>query len=129
MSNRKPLLDFLLSFDAKPPPGFASWNVEPEPPRYHSSVMKIEMMLHFATIAGPFVPEAQRTSPAYTKFVKQLLADDLIERPTHAQRSMQPGLGLQVRPSAAVLYVEVDSGKGVQLPVEVETVTTWRIPE
>jgi hypothetical protein len=100
--------------------------LEDEPPRYHSSVMKIEMMLHFATIAGPFVPEAQRTSPAYTKFVKQLLADDLIERPTHAQRSMHPGWAY-IATERGRAYVE--ALKDMQLPVALKTTTTWRIPE
>ena len=100
---------------------------DPQPAkRYHAHVMKIEMMLHFATCAGPFAPEAQRISPAYTKFVKQLLADELIERPTHEQREAHPGWAYMATERGRA-YVE--ALKDTQLPIAVETSTTWRIPE
>ena len=100
---------------------------DPQPAkRYHAQVLKIEMMLHFATIVGPFVPEAQRTSPAYTKFVKQLLADDLIERPTEEEREEYQGWAYKAT-ERGLAYVE--GLKDVQLPIPVETSTTWIIPQ
>jgi len=108
-------------------PGRSGWREAPKPApmRYHSPVMKIEMMLHFATIAGPFTPESQRTSPAYTKFVKQLLADELIERPTHEEREEHEGWAYRATERGCA-YVE--GIKAVQLPLPLETTTTWGIP-
>ena len=101
------------------------WHEVPVPARYHSPVMKIAMMLHFATMAGPFTPEAQRTSPAYTKFIKQLLADGLVERPTKEERADYPGWAYKAT-NRGRAYIE--GLKDVQLPVIVETSTTWKIP-
>jgi len=98
---------------------------DPPPKRYRTPPMKIAMMLHFATTISPFAPEAQRTSPAYTKFVKQLLADGMIERPTHAQRNAHPGWAYRAT-EKGLAYVE--GLKDVQLPVPLETTTTWGIP-
>src|ERR1035437_5424746 len=140
---KKHFFEFVLDADElraldhdQPPHGFAPWSlfdhVDPElpiaapPKRYHAQVMKIEMMLHFATIAGPFIPEAQRTSSAYTKFVTQLLADDLIERPTEEEREEYQGWAYRAT-ERGLAYVE--GLKDVQLPVPVETSTTWIIPE
>ena len=66
----------------------------PKPPKHrHSRVspMKISMMLHFYGVVGPYVPESARTSSAYTQFVKELLKDGLVERPSHRQREEYPG--------------------------------------
>lgn len=93
-----------------------------EPKRYHSTAMKIAMMIHFATTVGPYAPEEERTSPAYTKFVKQLLRDELIERPTRAEREYYPGWAYRAT-DKGLAYVE--ALKDVQLPV---AETTWVIP-
>ena len=61
----------------------------PKVPRV--SPMKIDMMLHFYGVVGPYVPENARTSSAYTQFVKELLHDGLIVRPTHRQREEYSG--------------------------------------
>jgi len=53
--------------------------------------MKIAMLMHFYGCCDPFAPECTRTSPAYTQFVKELLRDGLIERPTKQQRQDYPG--------------------------------------
>jgi hypothetical protein len=67
--------------------------------------MKIAMMLHFATTIGPFTPEAQRTSLAYTRFVKELLRDGLVKRPTKEQRAAYPGWAYMTTPRGDC-YVE-----------------------
>lgn len=123
MSNPDAFISSLLAALARD--GWHEVSKSPEPKRYHSPVMKIAMVLHFAVIAGPFTPEAQRTSPAYTKFVKQLLADGLIERPTHEEREEHPGWAYRAT-EKGLAYVE--GLKDVQLPVELETTTTWGIP-
>ena len=53
--------------------------------------MKINMLLHFYAVCEPFAPEAQRRSPAYTQFVKELLRAGLIVRPTPQDRERYPG--------------------------------------
>ncbi len=98
-------------------------SVPMEPKRYHSTAMKIEMMLHFATTVEPFAPEAQRTSPAYTKFVKQLLNDGLVERPTREERAAYPGWAYKATDKGRA-YVE--ALKNVQLPV---AETKWSVPQ
>src|ERR1017187_3408611 len=63
-----------------------------KPPKHHRAPpMKINMLLHFYAEYGPFAPEAQRRSPAYTQFVKELLREGLIVRPTTTQREEYPG--------------------------------------
>lgn len=61
----------------------------PKPKR--SPPMKIGMLLHFYANAEAFAPEKSRTSAAYTQFVKELLRDGLIERPTKEERADCPG--------------------------------------
>lgn len=65
------------------------WPKKPKVPRVPP--MKISMMLHFYAVVGPYTPENARTSAAYTQFVKELLHDGLIERPTHTERFRYPG--------------------------------------
>lgn len=102
--------------------------VKPKPaPRpstypYHSQIMKIAMMLHFACRVEPFAPEAQRTSAAYTKFIKELLADGLVERPTDEQRAVYPGWAYKATAKGKA-YIE--ALKAVQLPV---ADTVWTVP-
>jgi hypothetical protein len=95
---------------------------EPLPKPYYSTAMKIDMMIHFATTVGPYTPEQSRISPAYTKFVKQLLADELIERPTREQREEWPGWAYKATDRGRA-YVE--ALKAVQLPV---AETRWIVP-
>jgi hypothetical protein len=122
---RTPMLDRDIGLELLLHGFTASDRLRQAPTRYHSAVMKIEMMLHFATKAGPFTPEAQRTSPAYTKFIKQLLADGLVERPTKEEQENCPGWAYKAS-ERGLAYVE--GLKAVQLPVPVQTITTWGIP-
>lgn len=57
--------------------------------------MKVNMLLHFYAVCEAFAPEKCRTSPAYTQFVKELLKDGLIERPTKEEREAYPGWAYQ----------------------------------
>jgi hypothetical protein len=59
--------------------------------------MKISMMLHFATTASAY-PEPYRRSRAYVKFVRQLLANEMIERPSNAERYAHPGWAYRATP-------------------------------
>jgi hypothetical protein len=84
--------------------------------------MKINMMLHFYACAEAFAPEAQRRSSAYTMFVKELLREGLIERPTHRQREEYRGWA----------YKATEKGKAwvhalCTVPVPVAK-TRWIIP-
>lgn len=97
----------------------------PEPKPYVSCPFKIAMMLHFATVVGPFQPERARTSPAYTKFIKQLLREGLVERPTRQEREEHPGWAYQATNKGRA-YVE--ALKMVQLPVLTEVSETWSVP-
>jgi hypothetical protein len=90
--------------------------------RYSAPPMKIAMMLHFATVIGPYAPESARTSPAYTKFVKELLRDGLIERPSNAERASYRGWAYRATDKGQA-YVE--ALKAVQLPV---AETKWTVP-
>lgn len=94
-----------------------------DPKPYHSPPMKINMMIHFATTVGPFAPEPQRRSPAYTKFIKQLLNDGLVERPTQEERAKYPGWAYKAT-ARGKAYLE--ALKAVQLPV---ATTTWAVPQ
>lgn len=53
--------------------------------------LKLAMLLHFYGAAEAFSPDKTRTSMAYTQFVRELLRDGLIERPTHEERAANPG--------------------------------------
>lgn len=59
--------------------------------RPHAPPMKISMMLHFYCACEAYAPEKCRTSRAYTQFVKELLREGLIERPSHEEREAAPG--------------------------------------
>lgn len=85
--------------------------------------MKIAMMLHFACTVQPFAPEAQRTSQAYTTFVRELLRDGMIERPTKAQQEAHPGWAYRATEKGRI-YVE--ALKAVKLPVAVTP--EWKVP-
>lgn len=85
--------------------------------------MKIAMMLHFACTVAPFAPEASRTSQAYTTFVRELLRDGMIERPTKAQQEAHEGWAYKATEKGRV-YVE--ALKAVKLPVPVTP--EWKVP-
>ncbi len=104
--------------------GFFLEEITPKPlkPR-RAPPMKINMMLHFYGVCEAFAPEKCRTSPAYTQFVKELLREGLIERPTHEQRAANPGWA----------YTATEKGEAwvhaictVPLPV---AKTRWVIPQ
>lgn len=86
--------------------------------------MKIAMILHFFACCEPFAPEKSRTSAAYTTFVRELLRDGMIERPTKAQRKANPGWAYTTTAKGDV-YVE--ALKAVPLPVQAEP--QWIMPE
>jgi hypothetical protein len=70
---------------------FTAHPIFPIPKPRRNPPMKINMLLHFYGCAEAFAPEKCRTSPAYTQFVKELLRDGLIERPTREEREEYPG--------------------------------------
>jgi hypothetical protein len=88
-----------------PPPVVSAYNPPP---------MKIAMMLHFAITIGPYEPETQRTSHAYTKFIIQLLREGMVERPTKQERLQYPGWAYRATAKGRA-YVE--GLRRVQLPV------------
>jgi hypothetical protein len=85
--------------------------------------MKIAMMLHFATKREPFVPEHQRTSPAYTTFIKELLRDGMVERPSKAQRREWDGWAYKAT-SKGQCYVKALGA----VPMPVRTDPEWAMP-
>lgn len=85
------------------------------PRKRRNPPLKLQMLLHFYSIIGPFVPEATRTSPAYTQFVQELLRDGLIQRPTKAEREANPGWAYQTTDKGDYL---VNALCTVQNPVE-----------
>lgn len=107
--------------DVKALSGYLKWeNFKPKPKphaprprRGGTPLMKIQMMIHFATTIGPFTPEPQRTSAAYTKFIKELLRDGLVERPTKRERRDYPGWAYKAT-KKGIAYVE--RIKAVELP-------------
>ena len=84
--------------------------------------MKVAMLLHFYGIVGPFAPEEQRTSQAYTQFIRELLRDGLVKRPTKAQREEHPGWAYQTTAKGDALVNAICS---TPLPV---ARTRWVIP-
>lgn len=93
---------------------------QPRPRR--NPPMKIVMLMHFHYSAAPFAPEHQRTSHAYVQFVKELLRDGLIERPTHEEREAYPGWAYRTTPKGDALVHAICT---VPNPVER---TRWVIP-
>lgn len=97
---------------------------EPAPKRKTTMTpLKIKMMLHFATVLGPFTPEPMRTSPAYTMYVKELLHDGMIERPTHEQRETFTGWAYKATPRGQC-YVKALTN----MPLPVRTDPVWAMP-
>jgi hypothetical protein len=93
---------------------------KPRQPR--NPPLKINMLLHFYGAAEAFSPEKTRTSPAYTQFVKELLRDGLIERPSKMERAQYPGWAYRTTAKGAALVNAICT---VPNPVER---TRWVIP-
>ena len=85
--------------------------------------MKISMMLHFAVRRGPLTPESARTSPAYTMFVKELLRDGMVERPSKVQRREWPGWAYKATPKGQC-YVKALGA----VPMPIRTDPEWAMP-
>lgn len=90
---------------------------------YHAP-LKLRMLLHFHALMEPFAPEKTRTSQAYTTFVRELLRDGLIERPTEEQRKQFPGWAYRTTPKGRVF---IDALTSTPLPVPVAP--KWTMPE
>jgi hypothetical protein len=84
--------------------------------------LKIAMMLHFYAKFDEF-PGPERVSPAYSNFVRQLLAEGMVERPTTAQKISNPGWAYKATEKGRV-YVE--ALKAVPMPVMSKPV--WVMP-
>lgn len=84
--------------------------------------MKVKMLLHFYACAEAYAPEKGRTSPAYTQFIKELLRDDLVERPTKDEREANPGWAYRTTAKGDALVNAICS-----TPMPVER-TRWVIP-
>lgn len=97
--------------------------LKPKPEIFDMGTLKLIMMLHFATFAGPLTPEERRTSAAYTKYVKELLAEGMIERPTEAQRKEHPGWAYKATAKGRV-YVEALKA----VPYPVPAAPQWVMP-
>lgn len=85
--------------------------------------MKVSMLLHFDSVCEPYAPEKTRTSRAYTKFVKELLRDALIERPTEEERYQTPGWAYRTTDKGRTLVTAICN---VPNPV---AQTEWVIPK
>ncbi len=85
--------------------------------------LKIKMMLHFGTTLGPYAPEPVRTSPAYTTFVKELLRDGMIERPSKEQRAEYPGWAYKATMKGQC-YIKALT----DVPLPVRTDPVWTMP-
>lgn len=99
--------------------------IMPQPERH--ALLKISMMLHFAASKKPFSPEAVRTSAAYTRHVKRLLSDGLIERPSRQERRDHPGWSYRTTDRGRA-YVEALRRVGLPECVRIDVATTWAIP-
>lgn len=86
-------------------------------------LLKIKLMLHFASVVGPFAPEPTRRSEAYVTFVRELLKDGMIERPTKAQRAANPGWAYK-----ATLRGQCYVKALAELPLPVRTNPEWTMP-
>lgn len=87
--------------------------------------MKIAMLLHFYGNCEAFSPEKSRRSEAYTQFVRELLRDGLIERPTDKQRKAFPGWAYKTTDKGRVLVKAIQSVAGT-LPVH--ATPQWKMP-
>lgn len=87
------------------------------------TVLKIKLMLHFASVLGPYPVEHVRTSSAYTTFVKELLHEGMIERPTREQREAFKGWAYKATPRGQC-YVKALT----ETPLPVRTDPVWAMP-
>lgn len=88
------------------------------------SPLKLQMMLHFYAVCEPFAPEKTRTSPAYTQFVRELLRDGLIERPTKEQQKKCPGWAYRATEKGRVFVQAL-----LETPMPVAAKPKWVMPE
>lgn len=95
----------------------------PRPKPRRNPPMKISMLLHFYACIEPFAPEKCRTSPAYTQFVKELLRDELIERPSKDERAEHPGWAYRTTAKGSALVNAICT-----LPNPIER-TRWVMPK
>jgi hypothetical protein len=95
-------------------------------PQRHA-ILKIEMMLHFASSIKPFAPESLRTSAAYTRHIKTLLREGMVERPSKRERAEHPGWAYRATDRGRA-YVEALRRVGLPEIVSTETTTTWTVP-
>ena len=102
----------------------ADWHVGEKKPKRRPRMppMKVAMLLHFYGVAGPFAPEEQRTSAAYTQFIRELLRDGLVERPSKTERENYSGWAYRTTAKGAALVNAICS-----TPMPVER-TRWVIP-
>jgi hypothetical protein len=85
--------------------------------------LKIKLMLHFASVLGPYPVEHVRTSQSYTTFVRELLRDGMIERPTREQRDLYPGWAYKAT-ARGLCYVKALT----EVPLPVRTDPVWAMP-
>lgn len=85
--------------------------------------LKIMMMLYFGSTTRPF-PDPWRTSSTYVKFVRQLLAEGMIERPTKAQRRARPGWAYRATAKGRV-YIDVLT----RMPQPIPAPAQWIMPD
>jgi len=94
--------------------------LKPPPPPHRNPPLKIAMLLHFYGTAEPFAPEKTRTSNSYVQFVKELLREGLIERPTPQEREVAPGWAYKATEKGRVMVGAICA---VQNPV-----SRWTMP-
>ena len=88
-------------------------------------ILRMQMMLHYASSVKPFAPEATRTGPAYTRHVKTLLRQSMIERPSKRERREHPGWSYRVTDRGRAY---VHALRHVGLPELVSSETVWHVP-
>lgn len=96
--------------------------------QHHMPPLKIKMMLHFYAVVGPFAPEVVRRSEAYSQYVRELLSDGMIERPSHSEREQHEGWAYRATEKGRV-YVNALTQVPMPIQVPVEPVKMrWAMP-
>lgn len=98
-------------------------NVPLTPERKPMPVLKLQMLLHFSHSRTMFGPESLRTSASYTRFIVELLHDDLVERPSKKERSVHPGWAYK-----ATLRGQFFVKALTEVPLPVRTNPEWAMP-
>lgn len=86
--------------------------------------MKIAMMLHFSYSLGPFGSENDRNSESYVRFVRELLAAGMVERPSNVEREVYKGFAYRAT-LKGIVYVEALSA----MPLPVQATPLWVMPK